>query len=76
MKLEYSLIVIESFFRVHLCTLSNMITKVKSLDVLQHHVCIFIVLGLKAKVATNLVLKNKNPMSNPKNINPQPVEER
>ena len=54
--------------------LSNIITKVESLDVLQHLLCIFIVLGLMTKVAANLPLKNKNSTSNPKNINSQPVE--
>ena len=56
--------------------LSNMIIKVESLDVLQHLLYIFIVLGLMTKVATNLPLKNKNSTSNPKNISSQPVEER
>ena len=55
MKLEYALIIIDSFFRVHLCILSNIKTKVESLDVLQHLLCIFIVLGLMTKVATTKI---------------------
>ena len=52
-----------------------MITKVKSLAVIQNLLCIFIVLGIMTKVDTNLPL-NKNSTSNPKNINSQAVEER